>query len=83
MTVDIDGEGEDYSSQEDGDADVEDELASPSTTRQDVEGARLVKHLEESLPRWPGFGDGGWFGGGDGVDLAVVLHDVKSLKDAM
>ncbi|KAF8878456.1 hypothetical protein BD779DRAFT_1554735 [Infundibulicybe gibba] len=50
-------------------------------TDRDTESEEIIKHLEGTLPRWPGFGDEGWM---DEVSLdrcVEILHIIKSHKD--
>ncbi|KAF9068323.1 hypothetical protein BDP27DRAFT_1327454 [Rhodocollybia butyracea] len=49
----------------------------------DVDSDTIVHHLEDSLPRWPGFGDQGWLTEGNTELYSGIFHAVKGHKDAI
>ncbi|KIY45249.1 hypothetical protein FISHEDRAFT_49602 [Fistulina hepatica ATCC 64428] len=42
---------------------------------------RLIHHLENSLPRWPGFSESGWMHDVDAERHTEIVHIIKSYKD--
>ncbi|KAF9261985.1 hypothetical protein L218DRAFT_869069 [Marasmius fiardii PR-910] len=43
----------------------------------------IVTQLERSLPRWPGFGEQGWWEEGNPGVYTSIVHAVKSYKDVI
>ncbi|TFL01460.1 hypothetical protein BDV98DRAFT_530258 [Pterulicium gracile] len=43
----------------------------------------IVKQLERSLPRWPGFGEEGWMDDVSPERITEIVHGIKSYKDVV
>ncbi|KAJ3738797.1 hypothetical protein DFH05DRAFT_735327 [Lentinula detonsa] len=80
MEVDVpDTESELDQSSDEGEADDENESDC-------IDGDLIVRHLESSLPRWPGFTDDeteGWLTQGSTESYLELIHAVKGHKDVI
>ncbi|KAI3602360.1 rsc complex protein [Moniliophthora roreri] len=51
--------------------------------QRDAASEEIVRQLERSLPRWPGFSDFGWMEEGNQSVYSTIIHAVKSHKDVI
>ncbi|KAK7019739.1 hypothetical protein VNI00_017979 [Paramarasmius palmivorus] len=61
----------------------EDKLRMEGVQQRDSVSEEIVRQLERSLPRWPGFGGLGWMDEGNQSVYSTIVHAIKSHKDVI
>ncbi|PBK64110.1 hypothetical protein ARMSODRAFT_962240 [Armillaria solidipes] len=51
-------------------------------TERDAASEEIIRHLDKSLPRWPGFSEEGWTGNIK-ISYMDIVHAIKSHKDVI